>query len=207
MTEEEKKQNRDKALSVIIEAGSTFEPYFTLTPDQEEFYLDMYAYFLRKPRRFDVNKGLLLLGNIGTGKTLSFQVMRKIFGGFNMINTRYVVRDFFASNPNTLIIDKYGRESFKRINNDAFDYDKPLHWCFDDFGLESVNVKVYGNVANVMEEIIHDRYENYLKHGMITFATSNLDAGQLEECYGQRTTDRLRQMMNVHVLTGESLRK
>lgn len=207
MTEEQKKQNRQKALAEIIDAGATIETYFILNNSQEEYYLDLYAYFMRKPRRFDVNKGLLILGDIGTGKTLSFQVMRKIFGGFNMINTRYVVRDFFASNPNTLIIDKYGRESFKRINNDAFDYDHPLHWCFDDFGLESVNVKVYGNVANVMEEIIHDRYENFLRHGMLTFATSNLDPKQLEECYGQRTTDRLRQMMNVHVLTGESLRK
>lgn len=207
MTEDQKKQNRQKALAEIIDAGTTIETYFGLNNTQEEYYLDLYAYFMRKPRRFDVNKGLLILGDIGTGKTLSFHVMRKIFGGFNMINTRYVVRDFFASNPNTLIIDKYGRESFKRINNDAFDYDQPLHWCFDDFGLESVNVKVYGNVANVMEEIIHDRYENFLRHGMLTFATSNLDPKQLEECYGRRTTDRLRQMMNVYVLTGESLRK
>lgn len=207
MTEEEKKQNRENALSAIRSAGSSIEPYFTLTPAQEEYYLNLYAYFLDKPRGLDRTKGLLILGTVGTGKTLSMQVMRKIFGGFAIAESRYIVRDFFATTPNTLVIDKYGRESFKRTPAGMFDYTKPIDYCFEDFGLESINVKVYGNVANIMEEIIHDRYEMFLKHGMMTYATSNLDTEQIKKYYGERTSDRLRQMMNVIELTGESLRK
>jgi len=207
MIESDKQKNKRVALAKIIEAGLQIEPKFNLSTEQEEYYLDLFAYFMGAPRRFDVSKGLLILGTVGTGKTLSMQVMRKIFNGFRIAETRYIIRDFFASNPNTVIIDLYGRESFGKTPAGIIDYKKPINYCFDDFGLESVNVKVYGNVANVMEEIIHDRYQNFLKHKMMTHATSNLDIAQLQECYGERTRDRLRQMMNVVTLTGESLRK
>jgi len=202
---EEKKQNRINALAAIREAGSSIEPYFTLNEDQEEYYLNLMAYFMDKPRNLDRLKGLLILGTVGTGKTMSMEVMRKMFGGFQMANTRHIARDYAIDGLKT--IDKYGRESFGRTPAGVIDYKKPMKYCFDDFGLESTNVKVYGNVANIMEEIIHDRYEQFLKHGMMTYATSNLDAEQIKKYYGERTTDRLRQMMNVISLTGKSMRQ
>lgn len=204
MEEEEKKQNRAKAISAIMQAGSSLETYFKLDKGQEEHYLDLMAYFMDRPRNLDRSKGLLILGSVGTGKTLSMDVMRKMFGGFQMANTRHIARDYAIDGLKT--IDKYGRDSFGKTPAGVIDYKKPLTYCFDDFGLESTNVKVYGNVANIMEEIIHDRYEQFIKHGMMTYATSNLDADQIKQYYGERTTDRLRQMMNVISLTGKSLR-
>lgn len=205
--EETKEHNRKVAIKKILEAGRSITPNFTLNEEQEEYYLDLMAYFLGKPRRFDLNKGLLILGTIGTGKTMSFEVMRKLYGGFQIVNTRYVVRDYITTNPSALVIDKYGRNSFGTTPAGVIDYKKPKIFCFDDFGLESIDTRSFGNAVNVMEEIMGDRYDYFLKHGLLTFATSNLKVEQIEECYGPRVRDRIRQIMNVHVLVGDSLRK
>jgi len=209
MTEiqEIQKRNRDVALNKIITAGKSITPKFVLNEEQEEYYLDLMAYFMSKPRNFDLNKGLLILGTVGTGKTLSFEVMRKLFGGFQIVNTRYVVRDYVTTNPSASVIDKYGRNSFGTTPAGVIDYKKPKIFCFDDFGLESIDTRSFGNAVNVMEEIMGDRYDYFLKHRLLTFATSNLQVEQIEECYGERLRDRLRQMMNVRTLVGDSLRK
>lgn len=84
---------------------------------------------------------------------------------------------------------------------------KPWTWCFDDFGLEAVSVKNYGNEANILEEIMLDRYDLALSVGMKTYITTNLDVAMIEQNYGTRVRDRFRETMNVIKLTGETLRK
>lgn len=199
--------NRSELLNFITENGKKVLPEFEVFPEMEEYYIDLFAYFKGYKRGFDPKKGLLICGNVGTGKTLSMNVMLKIFKNFQIVNTRYIVRDYFATKPPASIIDLYGRDSFYRNPAGVMDRNRPKTICFDDFGLENVNVKNFGNEQNILEEIILDRYDEFRKCGMLTLATTNLSAKMIEETYGGRVRDRLREMMNYVTLTGESKRK
>jgi len=198
---------RSDLLNFICENGKQVIPNFEITPDIEEYYINLFSYFKGYDREYDPKKGLLICGDVGTGKTLSMQVMLQIFRNFQIVNTRYIVRDYFATKPPAAIIDLYGRDSFLRNPAGVLDRSKPKTMCFDDFGLENVNVKNYGNEQNILEEIILDRYDEFRKCGMLTLATTNLSSKMIEETYGSRVRDRLREMMNYVILTGESKRK
>ena len=207
-TESEKISLKDfEIIEKVKKFGCEILPEFKVEKETEQYYIDLIKYFTAKEGNLDPKKGLLICGNVGTGKTLSMKLMRHIFKNFNIINTRYVVRDFFAEEIPTKIIDKYGRNSYFKTPTGGFNKEKPITICFDDFGLENVNVKNYGNEQNILEEIILDRYDEYLAHGMRTFATTNLTAKMIEECYGSRVRDRLREMMNYVTLDGKSKRK
>lgn len=190
----------------IIEIGRSFEPDFTISGDHIEYYENLALYFMKSNKsKYDISKGLLISGDIGTGKTLSMKIMQKIFKGFQIINTRYIVREYIEDGISILNI--YGKNSFQKTVNNQNDYLKPAIKCFDDFGLENVNAKMYGNQQNVMEEIILDRYDMLIAYGMKTYATTNLSPELLEQTYGERVRDRLREMMNYITLTGTSKRK
>lgn len=153
-------------------------------------------------------KGLLLVGSVGVGKTKAMDIYREILRehglGFRSISTRHLRREYAQDGGQT--IDKYGRNSFGRKAGNL-DKTRPVTWCFDDLGLEEQNAKNYGNDSNVMAEILLDRYEHFINHGMKTHATTNLDADNLGKLYGDRMRDRMREMFEVITITGESFRK
>lgn len=172
---------------------------------QEEYYINLYLYFSGSNEgKWDIKKGLLICGDIGTGKTLSIRVMQNIFRSFGIINSRYLVREYLIDG--IIIAERYGRHSFK-TKHLGIDKEKPITWCFDDFGIENINSKNYGNQINIMEEILLDRYDMFICHGMKTIITTNFNPELIEENYGKRVRDRLKETMNYITLTGQSLRK
>jgi len=173
-----------------------------LIPDfkKTEIYDILAEYFARSDkftaRGYDLNKGLLIVGDVGTGKTAAFEVFRELLRCsdrfFNMVSCRQIIRDYTTEGAK--VLNKYGRDSITTV-------------YFDDLGLEEVNVKMYGNNANVMSEIMLDRYENFKRKGVKTYATSNLGAKEFSEIYGERMRDRMREMFNFIPVKGESFRK
>lgn len=143
----------------------------------------------------DPDKGILLVGTIGCGKTSLMQL-------FNLItypNRKYIVKptrssagEFLQNGYDT--IHKYG-------NSDTI-------YCFDDLGIEQ-NMKHFGNESNVMAEILLSRYDLLRYRGIITHATTNLNANELEKLYGNRIRSRLREMFNLITFpeNAEDLRK
>lgn len=195
-------------LNKIIEAGKSITSDFKIEEIQNDYYVNLYLYFANNYScKWDLSKGLMICGNVGTGKTMSMTIMQKLFRNFAIVNTRYIIRDFLTEKLPMKVIDQYGRDSFKIAPGGNIDKTKPLIKCFDDFGLENINAKNYGNSQNVMEEIILDRYDMFVSYGMKTYATTNLNPEMIEECYGQRVKDRLKQMCNYVTLTGTSKRK
>jgi hypothetical protein len=86
------------------------------------------------------------------------------------------------------VIGKYSRQSFR--------FGLPVIYCFDDLGIEGM-VKYFGNDCNVMAEILLTRYEFFIRHGMITHLTTNLNSMEIEELYGLRLRSRMREMFNL----------
>lgn len=195
-----------KILSEVSNKGLKVCPDFSIKSEQENYYVNLYLYFSRTDSCiWDLKKGLIVAGTVGTGKTLSLKIMQSMFKNFGMVNTRHVVRDFLHSGIS--IIDKYGRDSFKHNGpHGSINYKTPITWCFDDFGQENTNTKLWGNQVNIIEEIFCDRYEKFEEHGLITHATCNVDPELIEDAYGKRVRDRLRKMMNYIALTGPSKR-
>lgn len=165
-----------------------------------EVYKILTEYFSKNEaftdRGYSLDKGILLVGDVGTGKTVAFQVMRELLRGskrfFMVTSSRQLIRDYTIDGAK--VLNKWGRES-----------STPVY--FDDLGLEEVNAKMYGNSANVMSEILLDRYDNFKRHGTQTHASSNLGAKEFEQIYGERMRDRMREMFNFIPITGQSMRK
>ena len=111
---------------------------------------------------------------------------------FQVVSCRQIIRDYTIEGAK--VLNRYGKESESTI-------------YFDDLGLEEVNAKMFGNSANVMGEILLDRYESFKRKRVLTFASSNLTATQFEEVYGARMRDRMKEMFNVIKVEGNSFRK
>lgn len=158
-----------------------------------------------------LKKGLLLMGNVGTGKTKLMEMFSKnkrqsflmarcsnIAGQFADAGGKN--KDFSAHE----VLNYYSGVA-SCYNHHEFFLQKELGYCFDDLGTESTK-KNFGNEVNVMIEILYNRYANNQLGWHLTHITTNLTPDQIEETYGYRVRDRMREMFNVIEFTGESLR-
>jgi len=138
-----------------------------------------------------LDKGILLSGPIGVGKTSMMHLVRQLAGparNYRMKSCRDVSFEFSGLGVN--VIYKYTRESYVSYP------DLPGTICFDDLGLE-MEVKDYGVSWNLMAEILLSRYDHFIHHGMLTHVTTNLNSKEIEARYGKRLRSRMRQMFNV----------
>ncbi len=158
------------------------------------------AYFagdedLCQKRGVNLQKGLFLLGPVGCGKTSMMQWFAP--QRFQMVATRDIARKFIREGH--AVLERYGAQSFRKKHlgyGPMVQYDQPLTYCFDDLGVEQ-SAKHFGNNCNVMAEIILDRYDQFIRYGMLTHMTTNLNAQELEKLYGERVRSRLREMFNL----------
>ncbi len=130
----------------------------------------------------DPDKGILLTGPVGCGKTSLMRLIRYIVPhrrAYEIIPARNVAFGF--NHIGFKIIEDYGNGNF---------------YCFDDLGIEPIG-RHFGKDCNVLGEIILSRYELFLQAKIPTHATTNLNAQELEERYGKRVRSRMRQMFNL----------
>ena len=73
----------------------------------------------------------------------------------------------------------------------------------DDLGVETTEVKNWGNVREPFNDVFDARYRS----NRLTVITTNLRPSEIEEKYGTRIIDRFRECMNDLILDGKSLRK
>ena len=175
-------------------ARKQFAPNYTFQKEDFPFILRLSAYFLNDEEKckeldIDLNKGILLTGPIGIGKTTWFRLIQQVMvkeQKFYYTTCRDVSFEFIKEGYNT--IDKYSKGIL---------FDFPMkNICFDDLGTEN-NLKYFGNECNVMAEIILSRYDLFINFNTRTHITTNLSASEIEKYYSERVRSRLRQMMNV----------
>ena len=131
----------------------------------------------------DLEKGILLIGKIGCGKTSLMDIFRILHYQqfrYQMLSTREIAKEFVMNGYP--VLNKYGK--------------KQKILCFDDLGIET-SIKHFGNECNTMGEILLSRYDIMKYDGILTHATTNLNADDLEKLYGNRVRSRLREMFNV----------
>jgi hypothetical protein len=65
-------------------------------------------------------------------------------------------------------------------------------------------INYWGNNFNVMAEILLSRYDLMMKCRMLTYATTNKNAEELEAAYGPQVRSRMRAMFNLIAFHPES---
>lgn len=201
-------------LERIIQTGLELKPnVYQLQEQNKESVLNIAYYFMKDSRgKLDLNKGLMLMGYYGTGKTLTMRIMQRLFRNPFLISIcKNVIDDYQNGGQVPGAFAHLGRRSFD-VNvfskEGEIDPKKPLTRLFDDLGAERLKHN-FQDDRNVMEEILSARYEYfcYLNPPMITHITTNLPFETLTERYGHRLTDRFFEMFNIITFKGESLRK
>lgn len=144
----------------------------------------------------ELQKGLLVTGNHGTGKTSSFQIIQTISQKYNLKQL------WFPIAPTSKIVEKYNMEKnkdfiVKRYSKGTF--------LFDDLGAEK-EASNYGK-EDIFIRILENRYNEFMAKGIKTYITSNLTLQEIRKRYGERVEDRFVQMFNFLEIDGKSKRE
>lgn len=135
------------------------------------------------PTKFDPEKGFMLQGRTGQGKTMLMQTIKQIL-------QRYGKQTWVETSAIKAVIDfrSEGEKHLKRLTTCQ-------RLFIDDLGSEET-VVAYGAKRNIFEEIIFVRHENWKRDGYLTHFTTNLSMEELKEKYGKRNAERLFEMSN-----------
>ena len=145
---------------------------------------------------YSLNKGLLILGPAGTGKTHLLKNLQKNPRFiYELINCSEVVTDFSCKGRG--VLGKYSDR------HDAFRY---TGYAFDDLGAEDIGAN-FSDKCETMLELLLSYYNNLNGNFFHIHITSNLTVSQIRERYGDRLASRIKEMFNVIKLIGDDRRK
>lgn len=143
----------------------------------------------------DCNKGFLLRGETGRGKTLLMYALKEFLQyeahRYEVGGKRYRIDLEIVSARN--IAREYAQQSEESIIN-KYSYRVPC-LCIDDLGSEPMLTSNYGNKCSVVSEILANREQGRL----LTFATTNLPS--LGEFYDDRILSRMHTLFNSQTLS------
>lgn len=164
-----------------------FGKKFKIHREDRQILYKLCLYFIQDKKRcaqigIDIDKGLLLSGPVGCGKTSLMKLLKHIVPHqrpYEVIPCRNIVFGF--NHIGYKIIEDYGNSQF---------------FCFDDLGVEPTG-RYFGQDCNVIGEILLSRHELLINDKRKTHATTNLNAQELEDRYGERVRSRMRELFNL----------
>lgn len=196
----------------VIDIGRKIFPGFNLDDlERKRHYQELFYLLTGNDQVLNLGlkkgKSVLLLGDIGVGKTIMMKVMQILFKDsdrkfkwVNCLDFKDMLEDGLKPSEIKMM---YG----KNLKQDLY---------IDDLGLGQADHRSYGNVTNIIAEIIFERDELYVMENFLTHFSSNVpttvpadqpgDKKSIERLYGDRALDRIKQMANVIVWQGKSLR-
>ncbi len=148
-----------------------------------------------------VDKGILLCGGVGTGKS---EIMRLLGKYVAWLKSPYRFSSEVVWNFSHLYKTE-GNYVFKRISRG--------NWYFDELALTNDDgvpylemINDFGNKIFIGEQLILTRYNEFKRSGLQTHFSTNLTPDQLQKIYGPRSFSRLYEMCNFISYTGKDRR-
>ena len=164
-------------------------------------------YRLGLPRR-----GLFFMGNVGTGKTLAAKIMANMFyDRMRFVRAQDIVDEHKAAGggkKGRAVMQKYGKlqcEDWTPGYWDRHSY-TPLDLFIDDIGAEQTR-NDFGEIYEVIAQLIDARENQYKDTGAKTFFTSNLKFDELADRYDDRTAGRIRGLCTTVIFRGGDRRR
>jgi hypothetical protein len=183
-----------------------FGKNFKLYEEDEVLLFKLCIYFIKdydycKKLKIDPNKGLLLSGPVGCGKTSLMKLLQHIVPHrrpYELTPARNIVFSF--NNNGYSVIEHYGSTHYH---------------CFDGLGIEPIG-RYFGKDCNVMGEILLSRYDLFChpesppvarlndkvgqgragSQKIKTHAITHLKAEALKDHYGNQVYSRIRELFN-----------
>lgn len=189
------------------------EPQFIFDSNNIEIS-ELLCYYLRSDSKFtefnneySISKGIMILGSLGTGKTILLKTISNFLSIFEENNYNY--RPGFRIIPSHRMSANFIKHGYDYFDNPSLTSENVLsdNLGIDDIGAEN-KINYYGTQINVIGELMlrrYDKFQNQRKGGL--FCTTNLNGEGIKEFYGERVHDRLIEMVNPIILTGKSRRK
>ena len=172
-----------------------------LVDENNRRIFEMLCLYFSKDKDFEekfggqLQKGIMLFGNVGSGKTSTFQIFQNISKKHNlkslwfpMISTTEVVTKFNSSTNKDDIINYY---SFGK-------------YMFDDLGREKM-ASNFGK-EDIFSRIMDSRYREFIEKNTRTFLTTNYSLEEISKRYGDHIYDRFSEMFNIIEMSGKTRR-
>lgn len=199
-----------QVLELITEIGSgpDFEgkDFVIDTANQAQYYA-LALYFTGNPEfnelkpGNDINRGLMLQGRVGTGKTIALRLFIELITRLKLGKYLNGLPRLVTTNAVCDDLEALGIWNTRKYIN--------YNWyCFDDLGDEPLEVQQpYKSLKiEAFRRILGERYDNFKKDGQITIASTNLNFDLIGKYYGVRIESRAREMFNVLTFNGEDRR-
>lgn len=144
---------------------------------------------------------LLMRGNAGNGKTTLMKAIEEVVNRLyfspinNADNPKIYIYHYKARELARLASSEKGRAELRRIAS------TPMI-AIDDLGDEAKLVIDYGSPIQPLVELLEERYDRQL----FTLFTSNLTSRMIEDHYGARIRDRLREFCHIINFENKSFR-
>jgi hypothetical protein len=196
---------------LYIEELAKIEPRFQLdeycTPVIDDIVSCIHGSNINLPS----HKGILIMGGVGSGKTLLMRGLSSLLNKFRVNNEGY--NPGFRILPAYSVVEGFSKKGYDiflegllsktisisdgRVSNNCELIDCNL--MIDDIGSENI-ANHFGITCNIIGELILRRYDG--KHQ--TFATTNLDSKLLNTFYGDRDYSRMKELFNeIHLKGGD----
>lgn len=176
--------------------------YFNNSHLAEQIYPD---------KKYKCAKPLLLMGNVGVGKTLLMQIFAEYLRRIDSPNRFYNVSVTQMVNYYT-IHNNLDRFTYNEIDNPGMFDGNPVNVCLNDIGVDADEKKRqhFGtNLKTLTEDFLHARNEIWTQYGKKAHLTTNLTKKELnslfEDKFGGRLSDRFK-TYNIIILDGTSRR-
>lgn len=162
---------------------------------------DQIVYYVLRSDKFDgdLEKGLLLMGQTGVGKTVYLKAL-SLFMGYAQ---KFRFRIFTGFEMERIY-------QLDKSHSDVYPLEQALKnkmFGIDDLGEEHSSIKRYGTEINVGIDTLTQRHQMFTNKGCLTFATTNLNADMIGQKYGSRIESRAHEMFNFIGVKGKDLRK
>ena len=181
-------------------------PGFQINPENKEIIFSVFRYFLQQANfneygliknKADLNKGLLIYGDYGVGKSTLFAMIHEV--GKLIVSKTQNTQLWFPRISTIHMLNKYYDSQKNHSSNFKLENYYRGKLYIDDLGKED---KAY-NREEIIGKLLFERH----RRGLKTFVTTNDNPSAIAGRYGNHIGDRLPEMFNIIKWEGKSWRE